>query len=292
MKYSIAHVLPALLFSSIFFLIHAAHTMHFNPKTYAQNNQPQRDWIQHINIPSSDLPLTILDVGCGDGKATVDLLKNFPHSTIVGIDPNHQMIDFAKHTHAVHTNISWCVVGAEDIHDAERFDIAVSFSTLQWIQDITKALKNIHTALKKDGFLYAILSATSNPNISSFSTIYSCAVAEQCENPKYSSALAKLGASQLSTIIHKYNPKQFEELLKKSGFTTSSCKAQETAFTFPTKEKFVNWIRAISPLGNILDDLHPSFCHDVASTYIDMTHQKDKETVVYNHYLLYAMAQK
>src|SRR5205823_1821920 len=38
----------------------------------------------------------ILDVGCGEGKVTAEIASRVPRGLVVGVDPSHDMIGFAK----------------------------------------------------------------------------------------------------------------------------------------------------------------------------------------------------
>jgi trans-aconitate 2-methyltransferase len=38
----------------------------------------------------------ILDIGCGNGKITAEIAARVPHATVLGVDPSHEMIEFAS----------------------------------------------------------------------------------------------------------------------------------------------------------------------------------------------------
>ena len=38
----------------------------------------------------------ILDVGCGNGKITAEIAERVPHATVLGVDPSHEMVEFAS----------------------------------------------------------------------------------------------------------------------------------------------------------------------------------------------------
>ena len=40
----------------------------------------------------------VLDVGCGDGKVTVEIARRLPRGSVVGVDASHAMIAFAAQT--------------------------------------------------------------------------------------------------------------------------------------------------------------------------------------------------
>ena len=96
----------------------------------------------------------ILDVGCGEGKITAEIASRVQRGSVVGVDPSHDMISFAK-KHFTLTMPSGASLGnlGFEVADARRlpfkdpFDLAVSFTALHWIPDQDAALRSIHSAL-------------------------------------------------------------------------------------------------------------------------------------------------
>jgi trans-aconitate 2-methyltransferase len=100
----------------------------------------------------------ILDVGCGEGKVTAEIALRVPKGSVVGIDPSHDMIGFAKR-HFTPTmpsgtslgNLRFEVADARRLSFKDEFDLAVSFNALHWIPDQDAALRSIHSALIPGG---------------------------------------------------------------------------------------------------------------------------------------------
>jgi ubiquinone/menaquinone biosynthesis C-methylase UbiE len=55
-----------------------------------------RETIKEIDIKPTD---KILDIGCGDGRITLDLAKMVPQGQIIGTDLSDDMVVFAKKIH-------------------------------------------------------------------------------------------------------------------------------------------------------------------------------------------------
>lgn len=261
--------------------------MHFDPITYGANNDPQRFWAKHLinKIPSSDKRLAILDLGCGTGDITIDLLDMFPKSSIVGVDPNGDMVSYTQKKYEKYKNVSWHQAAAENIGNTADFDVVVSFSALHWAQNITKALTNIRRALKDNAHFYAVLAAKKTHNT------FDAAVDRQLGNAKYATRLSE-NMAKLDLVVHEYDAVEFTELLNKAGFNVHSCKAQEMPYIFASKQKFIDWMSASSPFKELLGDLHSSFVGDVATSYIELTGQENLLHVMYRDHLLYVTAQK
>lgn len=78
----------------------------------------------------------VLDVGCGTGDFTREVLDAFDPAEIVGIDASPEMILLADRTHGAHPRMSFVNVPAEQMVPAfpsASFDLIVSKATLHWI---------------------------------------------------------------------------------------------------------------------------------------------------------------
>ena len=100
----------------------------------------------------------ILDVGCGEGKITADIASRVPRGSVVGVDPSHDMIDFAERhftlkmpSGAPLRNLRFEVADARRLSFKDEFDLAVSFNALHWIPDQDAALRSIRSALVAGG---------------------------------------------------------------------------------------------------------------------------------------------
>jgi trans-aconitate 2-methyltransferase len=95
----------------------------------------------------------ILDIGCGNGKTTVEIAKKVPRGCVIGIDNSSHMIDQAQQDSAHIKNISFVCIDATQINYDNQFDYIFSFSTLHWIEDKKAVFNAIYSALKKGGAL-------------------------------------------------------------------------------------------------------------------------------------------
>src|SRR5438477_2838157 len=100
----------------------------------------------------------ILDVGCGEGKITAEIASRVPRGSVVGVDPSHDMIGFAKRhftltvpSGASLRNLRFEVADARRLPFKDEFDLAVSLNALHWIPDQNAALRSICSALVSGG---------------------------------------------------------------------------------------------------------------------------------------------
>src|SRR5689334_756808 len=92
----------------------------------------------------------VLDVGCGEGKITAEIASRVPGGLVVGVDPSHDMIEFAENHFTLSTsssaslwNLRFEVADARSLSFKNEFDLAVSFNALHWIPEQDAALRSI-----------------------------------------------------------------------------------------------------------------------------------------------------
>ncbi|HEX4997715.1 MAG TPA: class I SAM-dependent methyltransferase [Terriglobia bacterium] len=85
--------------------------MTWNAADYAQNSQGQFGWaIGNLSRLALEGTESVLDVGCGDGKITVEIARRAPQGRALGIDQSAQMIALARSSHRVR---SGCATAAD-----------------------------------------------------------------------------------------------------------------------------------------------------------------------------------
>lgn len=94
---------------------------------------------------------SILDLGCGTGKLTIELARLASKGSVVGIDPSEEMLDKARAIASGADNLSLIKAPAENLEFIDRFDLAFSNSAMQWVKDQPKAAGRIYQALKPGG---------------------------------------------------------------------------------------------------------------------------------------------
>ncbi|NLV82875.1 MAG: class I SAM-dependent methyltransferase [Synergistaceae bacterium] len=86
----------------------------------------------------------ILDLGCGDGKLTKEVVDL--GCDVIGIDANPEMVESAKAL-----GIDARVKDAEHLHMDERFDAVMSNASLHWMADHYGVVRGIWHVLKPGG---------------------------------------------------------------------------------------------------------------------------------------------
>jgi trans-aconitate 2-methyltransferase len=121
----------------------------WNPELYLkfdkERTQPSIDLVSRIDFIN---PRKIIDIGCGPGNSTQILLQRWPDSQITGIDNSPAMIEKAKKDFP---NQEWRIVDAGNDEIKEKFDIAFSNATIQWIPNHADLLKRFYKLLSDRG---------------------------------------------------------------------------------------------------------------------------------------------
>lgn len=166
---------------------------------------------------------TILDLGCGTGTLTVQLVDLC--SKVVGVDSSQSMIDKAK---MQFDNIEFIVCDALALPFEKEFDIVFSNALFHWIGNHNILLKNIHKALKPQGLLVCEFGA--NGNIATIEKAFLMA----CNSMGYSYT-PKFNFSTVDT---------FGKLLECNGFTVDKIYDYDRPTVLKDNEQgLANWMK-------------------------------------------------
>jgi trans-aconitate 2-methyltransferase len=137
-------------------------------RNYVHHSELQERWSWSFLAPrlkEIDLDERILDIGCGDGRISAVLAKCVPHGLVIGIDPSHAMLDWAKkqYVHQDYPNLSFQEGSFLQPGIKVLFDRVVSFCALQHCTDIQQALENMIQMVRPGGKLLILVPSVNNP---------------------------------------------------------------------------------------------------------------------------------
>jgi len=100
---------------------------------------------------------SILDIGCGTGRLTIELAKRNSSGTIIGLDPNPDMIQKAKENiqRSGITNIQLITSGILEYKPKIQFHGIFSNSALHWIKETYALYRKVYALLQPGGRLVA-----------------------------------------------------------------------------------------------------------------------------------------
>ena len=126
----------------------------WDAKLYQENSAFQYELalmaIEKLQPGSGD---KILDIGCGNGVATIELAKYVPDGEVVAIEISSEMYKQAQENIRERniTNINVINRDAFNINYSDEFDAVFSNSAIHWIYDLEKMYNKIYKALKYKG---------------------------------------------------------------------------------------------------------------------------------------------
>lgn len=95
--------------------------------------------------------ISVLDVGCGRGRAIAKLAQLFPASQFTGYDIGEDVIAFAQAQTRELANVQFLAQDATQITECDRYDLITTFDAIHDQARPDIVLRNIHRALRSDG---------------------------------------------------------------------------------------------------------------------------------------------
>ncbi len=109
--------------------------------------------------------LTVLDLGCGSGRALIELATRFPRSQFIGYDASEEAVTAARAEAASRklANVQFDVSDVASMPDRAKFDLVTAFDAIHDQAKPDQVLRNVAVALKPDGiFLMQDISGSSH----------------------------------------------------------------------------------------------------------------------------------
>jgi trans-aconitate methyltransferase len=234
----------------------------WNAQDYAKNSANQFQWAKEL-IPKLKLQgnEALLDIGCGDGKITVELAQFLPHGRTVGVDNSEKMITLAKKTfpQKEYPNVSFQVMDAGKLTFREEFDIAFSNAALHWIVDQKAVLCGVQRSLKSSGRLLFQMAGKGNAK-DVFSIIKGLAAMkpwkEFFHNMKFPYGF--------------YDTEEYNTFLGQAGLVAERVELFPKDMKFDGAEGLAGWVRTTwLPFTDKLPlELRPKFVEQIVNRYL------------------------
>jgi trans-aconitate 2-methyltransferase len=126
----------------------------WDAETYDRASSPQQEWAAAVlERVAGRLPkeATLLDVGCGTGRVTEELLELVPDGRVLAIDAAQEMVNLASERLGDRARV-W----RQDVLDLvldEPVDAVISTATLHWVTDHDRLWRRLAFALRPGGIL-------------------------------------------------------------------------------------------------------------------------------------------
>jgi trans-aconitate 2-methyltransferase len=230
--------------------------------------------LAHLKLKGSE---RILDVGCGDGKITAAIADRVPSGKVVGVDPSHDMIAFARDHFETpdRENIGFEVADARSLRFRAEFDLAVSFNALHWVPEQAAALASIRAALAPGG--QALLRMVPQGPRTSLEDV----IEEVRRTPRW----AEFFADFRKPYIH-FTLEEYRALAEAAGFRIVRINVDDKAWDFKTRDGFTAWARATFVFWSqhVPEGERDAFINDVLDRYQPIAADNPSEANTFKFY--------
>lgn len=201
----------------------------------------------------------ILDVGCGDGRLTVEISKYLPQGYVIGLDCFPEIIEFAKgkFNRENHPNVEFQLGDARSLEFEKSFDVIVSFEALHYIPDHIAVLTRFKEALKPSGTI--LLTFIGEGSNNSFHSL----LQELLLHSKW---------KELKNFHYQfYSAANYRKMLKTVGFCTNSVEKFSLPLKHNSKREIKQHIEKewLSLTSRIPKEIYDIFIEDLVTIYME-----------------------
>jgi trans-aconitate methyltransferase len=246
----------------------------WNATEYAKNSSNQFEWAKEL-VPKLALigKESVLDIGCGVGKATHLLSTYLPHGQIVGVDVSEGMIKEARKQfpHCHNPNLTFLKMDARQLTFREQFDVAFSSACLHWIIDQQAVLKSVHSALDKNGRL--LFQMAGKGNAQDVIAVVEELISEEDCKPYFRNFTFPYGF---------YGPEEYIKWLKEAGFKPERVELIPKEMHLQGIGGLIGWIRTtwLPFTERMPPEFRDNFIGEIADRYIQ-AFPVDKDELVH-----------
>jgi trans-aconitate 2-methyltransferase len=133
----------------------------WNAQSYHKVSTPHMTWgaavLARLDLRGDE---TVIDVGCGTGRLTAEVLERLPAGSMIALDRSRNMLDQAEAylgprfgDRVTYVEADLTKVEPGDI--AHDLDLVFSTATFHWLPDHDRLFRWIHSILKPHGWLIA-----------------------------------------------------------------------------------------------------------------------------------------
>lgn len=234
----------------------------WNSTEYAKHSSEQFKWAQEL---AAKLHLlgneAVLDIGCGDGRATLAIAGRVPQGHVLGIDNSESMIALARQRLSETTgrNVSFRLMDATSLTFKNRFDIVFSNAALHWIKNHLPVLEGIKKSLRDSGRLLIQMGGKGNADD----------LIQVLENALQSERWQAY-FQDFTFPYGFYGPEEYEQWLKQVGFRPQRLEFVHKIMKQKGIEGLAGWIRTtwLPYTERIPEHLKETFISEVVDAYV------------------------
>ncbi|CCU56237.1 unknown similar to AMEV004 [Mythimna separata entomopoxvirus 'L'] len=221
------------------------------------------EFISNINLNNN---VSILDIGCGNGKITHYIASNITNNDVYGIDNSRSMIKYAKINY-LKQNLHFRNVDISNVNISDiiynKYDTIVSFFCIPWVKDKKNAFKNIAKLSNKGTKIY-ILGAIFEKN-------HVKLINNMTEKPYW-----KPYYINYTSPFEYLNDINYEKYSTESGINVVCNKIFDIKYKFENRDKLRDFNLAILPhIKHLNNENKIKFVNELLDDYILYTQQND-----------------
>jgi trans-aconitate 2-methyltransferase len=245
----------------------------WDARDYVVHSSAQQEWarelIAKLRLRGDE---DVLDIGCGDGRATALIAERLPRGSVFGVDKSANMIALAAEQFppAAHPSLTFRQMDATHLELPRAFDVAFSSAALHWVDDHEAMLRGVRSCLRPGGRM--LFQMGGRGNIVEALTVVDAVIARSRWrgffdgfNPPY----------------HFHSPKEYEEWLSRAGFCVARAELIPKDMRHVDHQAFLGWLRTtwFPYTVRLPAELRDAFLDDVATAYA-AAHPPDAEGVI------------
>lgn len=252
-----------------------------NPEAYSKNNKLQYSFAMRVLSGAQICPSDrVLDLGCGDGRITVEIAKIAHEGCIIGTDISEKMTEYANHTFKGQGNLCFLPMDSSRNIFKNQFDVITSFNSLHWVKDQLDALKGIAQAATLDARIILLLSHKKSAYHHTLDILHA--------SPKW-----------LSYFNNYINPRsfftkeQYNELLANAGLSVVSLNEKEMTYEFTSLADLKAFFSAsMANIKQIPSALKKEFLDDLCVEFLKQSNCKNPNQISLSFWCLEVFALK
>jgi len=125
----------------------------WDPPQYEQfrseRSRPFRELLARVDLPGA---VRVVDLGCGTGSLTAELLATWPAAHVVGVDSSPEMLSEAQ-PRRIPGRLEFVLGDLREWEPDDPVDVLISNATLQWVPDHLPVLLRLTSFLAPGGVL-------------------------------------------------------------------------------------------------------------------------------------------
>jgi len=202
----------------------------------------------------------VLDVGCGDGLNTSEIIARLPRGSALGIDSSVDMIAFASKSHHL-PNLRFEVMDVLDMGYMSEFDVVFSNAALHWVKDHRRMLRKVAACLKPGGRMLLQMGGRGNA-AETFK-----AIGRVTESDTWRGYF-----TDYESPFGFYSPEEYGPWLKDAGLEATRVELIERDMSQDWPDGFKGWIRTtwLPFTQSVPEGLREEFIDEVAKEYLRM----------------------